>query len=356
MIGESRSSPDSGVMTVEQIEHQFAKLRDNEDGSPGLRASVVNLVVVTDEESADKVTEIVSGLAGNFPSRAIVLISDPDEERANLDFRVSAFCSIRGSGQVCAEQVTIHAEGPPAHHLESLAGPLLLPDLPVFLWYPGDFVANSPEFEGMISLADRLVVDPAASQDQGACLRELAGLLDRDDPPDLGDLQWVSLSPWRGLVAELFHPPDRAEKLGEIERVEILHAPRGEARALLLAGWLASTLGWIPESVSREGEDREVSFSGPSGQVTVEMSAGSPDSALQHIQLHAGDMSFQVSRHRQSSEARSTVMQDEEVVAERTVRLGSFEPDSILGEELHYRGRDDVYRAALKMAVEIMDL
>ena len=356
MIGESRSSPDSGVMTVEQIEHQFAQLRANDDGSPGLRASVVNLVVVTDEESADRVTEIVSNLSGDFPSRAIVLISDPEEEQANLDFRLSAFCSIRGGGQVCAEQVTVHAEGPPAHHLESLAGPLLLPDLPVFLWYPGDFTVDSPEFEGMISLSDRLVVDPAAARDQASCLCELTELLDRDDAPDLGDLQWVSLSPWRGLVSELFHPPERAERLGEVERVEILHAPRGEARALLLAGWLASTLGWKPEAVSRDGEDREVSFSGPSGEVTVEMSAGSSDSALQHIRLHAGDMSFQVSRHRQDAEARSTVTQDGEVVAERTVRLGSFEPGAILGEELHYRGRDDVYRAALKTAVEIIDL
>ena len=252
--------------------------------------------------------------------------------------------------------MTVHAEGPPAHHLESLAGPLLLPDLPVFLWYPADFTVDSPEFEGMISLADRLVVDPAAAQDQGTCLRELAELLHREDSPDLGDLQWVSLSPWRGLVAELFHPPERAERLGEIERVEILHAPRGEARALLLAGWLASTLGWEPESLSRDGNDREVFFSSSSGEVVVEMSADSPDSALQHVRLHAGDMSFQVARHRQDSEARSTVTQDGEVVAERTVRLGSFEPGSILGEELHYRGRDEVYRAALKMAVEIIDL
>src|SRR5829696_7910473 len=77
----------------------------------------------------------------------------------NLEVGLSAFCGLRrgmpGRGQVCAEQIKIHVEGPPARHLESLAGPLLIPDLPVFLWYPNGEVPRSPECDGMASLADR---------------------------------------------------------------------------------------------------------------------------------------------------------------------------------------------------------
>jgi len=345
-------------MSVEQIEREFGRLRMNEDGTLGLRASVLNLVAVTDEESAGEVTRVVSKLAGRFPCRAIVMVSDPEEQTANLDIRVSAFCDARGGGgsQVCAEQVEVHAEGPPTRHLKSLAGPLLLPDLPVFLWYPGAFSVDSPEFSGMADLADRVVVNSAAASDHGAGLRELSGLTRDPEMPAVGDLQWVGLSPWRSLVAGLFDPPDRREELERIHRVEILHDPRGEARALLLAGWLASSLGWNPESVEENGGSREFTFAGPSGEVIVALDSGSQDASLRRVRLYGEELTFQVSRHRELSEAMSTVMRGDDLLGERTVHLGFFDQDVILGEELRFRGRDESYVGALRMVVEMLDL
>src|SRR3712207_7679430 len=43
-----------------------------------------------------EVTRSVSNIAGRYPSRALVLISDPAEEEPNLDFQLAAFCSARG--------------------------------------------------------------------------------------------------------------------------------------------------------------------------------------------------------------------------------------------------------------------
>jgi glucose-6-phosphate dehydrogenase assembly protein OpcA len=344
-------------MSVEQIERELGKLRINEDGTLGLRASVLNLIVVTDEDSAEDVTRSVSNIAGRYPSRAIVLISDPEEGETNLEFQLSAFCSVRGGGgaQVCAEQITIHAEGPPAEHLESLAGPLLISDLPVFLWYPGPFSPSSPEFAGMADLADRVIVDSAAAGDR-ACLREIAGLLEDPEAPAIGDLQWVMLSPWRALVAELFSPPERAGELDKIRRVEVLYTPTGECRALLFVGWLASKLGWRTEDVTRLEEGREVRFAAPSGEVVVELSPNSPDARFRRVRLYSDEYSFQVSRHRDLSDARTTVMRDDELLGELTVRLGGFDLGVLLGEELQYRGRDEVYEGALGTAVGILDL
>src|SRR5919205_1254368 len=185
-------------MSGEQIERELARLRMNEDGTLGARASVLNLIVVTDEESAPNATRIVSELSGHYPSRAILLISDPDEEKANLEVELSAFCNVRGAvgNQVCAEQITIHVQGPPARHLESLAGPLLIPDLPVFLWYPNGEVPRSPECDGMASLADRLILDSGAADDCEASLRAVASLAVGESVPAVGDLQWAALSSW----------------------------------------------------------------------------------------------------------------------------------------------------------------
>ena len=356
MIGETRSSPGRGPMSVEQIERELGHLRMNDDGTLGLRASVLNLIVVTDEESAAEVTRSVSNIAGRYPSRALVLISDPAEEEPNLDFQLAAFCSARGGGaQVCAEQVTIHAEGPPAEHLESLAGPLLVSDLPVFLWYPGPFSPSSPEFAGMAALADRIILDSAAAEDCELTLKEIAGLLEEEETPAIGDLQWVQLSPWRSLVAELFSSPERAGELGRLTGIEIEHAPDGECRALLFTGWLASTLGWSLVDSTRAGNGREVRFSGPSGEITAGMSPASPDAPFRRVRLSSEDYGFEVARSRDLSEARTAVTRDGEVLAERTVHLGTFDLGVLLGEELSYRGRDEIYERALRAAVEVLE-
>jgi glucose-6-phosphate dehydrogenase assembly protein OpcA len=345
-------------MSVEQIERELGQLRMNEDGTLGLRASVLNMIVVTDEESAESVTRSVSNMAGRYPSRAIVLISDPEEGKTNLEFQLTAFCSVRGGGgaQVCAEQITIHAEGPPAEHLESLAGPLLISDLPVFLWYPGAFSPSSVEFAGMANLADRIIIDSAAADDCEISLREIAGLLGRPETPAIGDLQWVQLSPWRALVAELFSSPERAGELERLRGIEILHAPDGECRALLFVGWLASTLGWSLEDATRTDDGHEVRFAGPSGEISADMSPASPDARFRQVRLYSGDYVFGVARSRDLSEACTTVTKDDELLAERTVHLGRFDLGVLLGEELRYRGRDEFYEAALRTAVEMLDL
>ena len=344
-------------MSVGQIEHELGRLRTNDDGTLALRSSVLNMIVVTDEESATEITTSVSKLAGRYPARAVVFVADLEGEW-NVDVGLSAFCHARGGGgaQVCAEQITIHAEGPPAAHLESLAGPLLIPDLPVFLWYPGSFSPRSPEFSAMAELADRVILDSAASDDHEVCLRQIATLVEDPATPAIGDLQWVGLSPWRSLLADTFGAPERAGELEKIERVEILYAPGGENRALLLLGWLASTLEWKPERARHNGEGQTVEFSSPSGDISVELSSHSPDARLRRIRLYSEEYSFQVSRHRALSDVRTTVMRGEDLLAERTVHIGSFDLGVLVGEEMGYRGHDEAYGAALRTAVEVLDL
>ncbi len=261
-----------------------------------------------------------------------------------------------GANQVCAEQITIHVEGPPAEHLESLAGPLLIPDLPVFLWYPDGDVPGSPECEGMAALADRLILDSGVAGDCEASLRSVANLLEHDEVPAVGDLQWAALSPWRSLVADLFASRKRTGELGKIRRVEILHDHTGECQALLLVGWLSTALGWRPESTNRAGKVREFRFEGPSGDVTVELASDSLETALHRVRLYSEEFSFQASRYGGRTGACSTVMRGEELLGERTVQLGSSGVDVLLGEELRFLKRDKTHESALKKVVEMIDL
>jgi glucose-6-phosphate dehydrogenase assembly protein OpcA len=349
-------------MSPGQIERELARLRMNEDGSLGARASVLNLIVVTSEESAPEVSRVVSELSGSYPSRAILMISDPDEGEANVEIGLSAFCNVRhgmpgGSrNQVCAEQITVHVEGPPAEHLESLAGPLLIPDLPVFLWYPDGGVPGSPGCDGMAALADRLILDSGAAGDCEASLRAIALHLEQEGGvPEIGDLQWAALSPWRSLLADLFAPPERAGELAKIRRVEVLHDRTGECQALLLVGWLCSALGWRPKSAHGTAEGRTFRFDGPSGEVTVELYRDDPEISLRRVRLYSEELSFQVSRYGQHDNARSTVMRGEELLGGRTVHLGFSGVADLLGEELRFLARDETHASALKRVVKMLD-
>ena len=95
-MSTTRRYPGGGPMSVEQIEHELGALRADEQDQPGLRASVLNLVVVTDDDSAEWVSAEVAKLAGLYPSRAILLISDHDDPEPGLDVGLNVFCEARG--------------------------------------------------------------------------------------------------------------------------------------------------------------------------------------------------------------------------------------------------------------------
>jgi len=75
------------------------------------------------------------------------------------------------------------------------------------------------------------------------------------------DLAWLRTTPWRERLAASFDLPSRLEALRHINELNIRHRDGSSASALLLAGWLASRLGWEPAPLElhtldrREGDD-----------------------------------------------------------------------------------------------------
>lgn len=330
---------------VEGIERELARMRLRSDGLYDLRASVLNLLVVADEGLAGEVSEVISRLSGNHPSRSIILITDSGAPESRLDVQISTMCNVPGpeGRHVCSEQITLHIEGEPARHPESFADPLLLPDLPAVMWCPGEISLDAPGFRRLAGMADRLILDSATAGDCGRAMRKMAGFVDEPGMPHLGDLQWTALLPWRSFIAALFDPPERAPALRELRRVRIEHRPGGLCRALLLAGWLASALGLHPESGKRSGDAREYDLS---GGVRLELEQLGSDAAPPRVLIESAGASFEVSVGRLRIREGSSV-------TERAVRLEAPGTGDLLGEELTFFGRDGAYEAALKVAAEL---
>lgn len=237
-----------------------------EKGLLHARASVLNLiVVVVDEAAAERVVRTMLSLGTRHPSRAIVLVADPESPSEAIDARISTHCHPTADGgeeRVCYEEVVLGVHGEAAEHLDGIVAPLLIHDLPIHVWWPGHPPFGDGVFDQLVELGDRLIVDSSDFDDLLVGMRRLAGVRRRSG---VGDLAWRRLGWWQELTAQFFDASRFRRYLPNLSRLIIRYAvppSRGRRRrqadaadvapgvaspmsqALLYAGWIASRLGW----------------------------------------------------------------------------------------------------------------
>lgn len=223
-------------------------------GGELMRANTLNLIAVADDEDiARMITSTVSQLSDFLPSRTIVFITAPSAPRRatwHVEVRLNEGESKSGGPAIHFETITITVDPRMSGHLASLVSPLLMSELPTFLWWPtGDFVGNSL-FTDIVEVVDRLILDSARLGNDARAVAQMRTLLDDEDDPRLGDFTWIRLQPWRQLIAQFFDPIEVQDSIDEISQVNIAYAEHREdngsgfAAALLIVGWLGSRLGW----------------------------------------------------------------------------------------------------------------
>jgi glucose-6-phosphate dehydrogenase assembly protein OpcA len=217
-----------------------------------VRACVLNLIVyAANEEERAEVDGLLEAVVERHPCRAIVLMAERDASEARLEAYVSTRCrlSTLGSKQICGEQVTIEASGAAVDTASTAVAPLLVPDVPVFLWWKDIPHYEDRLFDRLTEMADRVVIDSASFDHPHKDLLRLAKIIEGDEMR-VSDLNWGRLTSWRSLVASFWDVTDYRASLAQIVRVSIEYDPPDRAhdeiapKALLALGWIASCLGW----------------------------------------------------------------------------------------------------------------
>lgn len=230
-------------------------------GSLAARTNVLNLIVHgSSPGEIAQVSAAIERLGVHHPSRTILLLAEPGVPDAALEARVNTNVQVPpGSDRrLLFEQVTITARGEAAHHLPGVVDPLLLAELPDFLWWLGEPHFSESGFTRMVDLVDRLIVDSASFANIGLGLQELAEMTIIPNGVGVSDFAWDRLRPWRELVAQFFDPPEYAASLGTIAEVTITYEPEGTgpssgiSEGLLALGWACSRLGWLVGRVAIE--------------------------------------------------------------------------------------------------------
>jgi glucose-6-phosphate dehydrogenase assembly protein OpcA len=272
---------------VGRLEKELAASWQSEAGaeeSSVTRVCVLNLIVyVSHEEDRAQLDDVLDEVTAHTPSRALVLISNRVSTEAKLEAYVSTRCQAesKGAKQVCGEQITIEASGAQVETAASAIEPLVVPDVPVFLWWKDIPHEEDKLFNRLVELSDRVVIDSLVFDHPHEDLKRLAQIIsERRHYLLVSDVNWGRLTSWRNLIAGFWDVADYRTHLDAIDHVLIDFDPpdvaAGEiaAQALLVIGWMASRLKWQPAGECvRDGKSTRWTMTAGERTLKVELRA-----------------------------------------------------------------------------------
>jgi glucose-6-phosphate dehydrogenase assembly protein OpcA len=366
------------ALDVQAIERELNRLwtenagaaEADEEGAM-LRARVLNLLVyVTDEESLREVEDVLLDVAAMHPCRALVMLAEPAAADKDIEMQVSTRCLLPDAGgrRLCCEQVNLRAGGRFTVELPSASVPLLVADLPVFLWWRAPLKFGEQTFQNLIKAADRVIIDTAASLHSKDELSALAEFLRQRSEAHtaLSDLNWTRLTTWRALLANFYDTPEHAKALENLSHISIDFITQKSApsmvapKALILAGWLASRLGWRVMSAAEPDAARFVALEKDGRRLLIEFRE------VEHIAVAQGGLarvelktesdahaSFIVMRAEdgRNLETRTDILSDASTA--RVLAGGDKSEAQLFSAELEILCHDSIYEEAVTKAAEI---
>lgn len=317
------------------IEKSLAELwrtEKQDDESPLTRAALWNVIAHTwtSDEHA-KATETLSRASAAVPQRSIVIRAEP-EGLAGIASWISANCHlVGGDRQVCSEEINITASGEHVDHIPPLVSSLLLPDMPVAVWWIGDLPSEHHRYvETLLEPADRLIVDSAHFE--SAADLELVCRIGEGTTTAPADLGWVRLEEWRTATAALFDPPAMRERLRRIRLLRIRNGA-GEAfgnisDALLYVSWMSAQL------------DQEIAY---------ELVQGGERRGIETIEIVFDDSSAHLTRDRERGVIVGSA-EPEEGAVDCIARVLERKTADLIVRQLKRPESDRVYLKALRVA------
>ncbi|MFJ4863038.1 MULTISPECIES: glucose-6-phosphate dehydrogenase assembly protein OpcA [unclassified Streptomyces] len=279
-------------------------------GTPAI-GMVLTLVIVTDEENAYDALKSANDASHEHPSRIVVVVKRASRSpRSRRDARLDAEIRV-GADAGSGETVVLRLHGELVDHAQSVVLPLLLPDAPVVVWWPGGAPADLAG-DPLGALGQRRITDTYSCEHP---VEALGARAEAYAPGDT-DLSWTRITPWRSMLAAALDQQALTVASATVEGED--ENPSCE----LLAMWLADRLK-VPV--------RRTLSSGP-GLTSVRLSTKDGD-----IVLDRADGSL------------ATLCMPGQ--PDRAVALKRRDTAELLAEELRRLDPDNTYEASLKFGV-----
>jgi hypothetical protein len=216
-------------VTIDEVESELARLREisaAEDGHPQQRTSVMTHIAWVPPAWLDAAERVLEGMGERHPSRTVILVPRPDAE-GGIDAELSVRSFPLGHRSVAGEVIQLSLRGNRWCAPASIVLPLAISDLPVFVRWRGEPPFGETQWEQLVGVADRVIVD--SSEWDELRYDRLAAAFDR---AAVSDIAWARTGSWRVALADRWPEIDS-------QAIEI-RGPVSEAA--LLRGWLVSRL------------------------------------------------------------------------------------------------------------------
>ena len=192
-----------------------------------------------------------------YPSRVIALVNDPEIARTEQPVRIGLLAARRsdGASAIRGELLAAALQGRAFEEGAAIAASWSASGIPTIVWWNDPAPTGDHLFEDMLDIADRILVDSALMTDLAADFTALGDVVEGGQHARVTDALWLRMLAWRQAIAQVFDQPAARADLTRIDTVELTVQPSagGQAAALLLAGWLASRLGWRLQRRTRDG-------------------------------------------------------------------------------------------------------
>lgn len=333
-----------------------------------------NLVIYTEDPADERlITETIAEYIVKHPCRVILAVAQPRSGQRALDTSSSAHTYSDGSGKsVVCDQITLHASGAAVKELAGGVQPLLVADLPTYIWWRGIFLTQRQLVEQFLAFTDRFIYDGVNWTNLHFTVLQVADFISRyDEKVAFTNFNWSRLRPWRESIADFFDAGMYEQEVWSIRQVRVgfMSLPGSEEgyqfRALLLVAWLAVQLEWEPVTGRPGIEQAGLEFRDKQGEaVHVELGllpqSGPMGQGVQHVILCAtrGEHTHEFIVEREHEE-HLMILRHKDDASEsvlRTVPHADSSTADLLYRELGRRVRNRVFERSFKMASRLLDM
>src|ERR1700736_256311 len=332
------------AVEISKIDRELKKLWAESAGAM-TRASLINLAVYSEASgSLERNTQLIARIAQNHACRAIVIGANPAAKENRVESWISAHCHVSKAGgkQICSEQLSFLLEGPCTSLLPSIVFSHLDSDLPLHLWWQGEF--HDPMDPQLWAWVDRLMYDSHDWKDFDTQMRLVETAQEEaKQRVVLCDLNWTRLDKLRVAVAQFFDHPASHHHFDEIESAQIDFAPDFRSTAVLLAGWLGAQLNWRAEPTRNANEFAFTDSQDRKIDVVLSEGAGEP---VSRIVLSSGGVEFVVAHAKGADLFEVWRGKRDEKCARQMMPAGSNDPVVLMSDELMRGGPHRVYLRA----------